>query len=72
MGFLDFVKEEFQKIADVTSTPVHHSDETKFCFPCMKLQTHKWVEQAGFFSPPKWKCTVCGTTKKASLFDVVK
>ena len=22
--------------------------------------------------PPNWKCTVCGTTKNASLYDVVK
>lgn len=48
MGFLqDFIKP--------FTTPTWRPDEDKFCWKCVKRRPHKWIDEGGSFSIPKWR-----------------
>lgn len=65
MGFLqDFIKP--------FTTPTWRPDEDKFCWKCMKRRPHKWIDEGGIFSVPKWRCKECGHLRRASLWDICK
>lgn len=69
---MGFFKDILKETAEAMNKSSWRPDERKFCWRCMEWQEHKWEDSGSIFTPIKWRCKVCGRTKRASLWEICR